>query len=69
MTGDGYMNSPRERYARGLSTSHRVFDLPGQSENSAEYQQAIAELAAALIEVHPASAGRPAPSASSTMQL
>ena len=69
VTGDGYMNSPRDRYARGLSTEHKVFDLPGQSESSAEYQEAVAELAAALVEVHPASAGRPAPSATSTMQL
>lgn len=70
VTGDGYMNSPRDRYARGLSTNHKVFDLPGQAENSAEYQQAVANLAAALVEVHPASAGRPtSSSASSTMQL
>ena len=69
VTGDGYMDSPRDRYARGLNTEHKVFDLPGQSENTAEYQQAVAELAAALIEVHPASAGRPVRAATSTMQL
>ena len=68
VTHNGYLESPRDRYARGLSTDHKVFDLPGQSENSTEYQQAVAELAAALVEVHPASAGRPVRSASS-MQL
>ncbi len=68
VTGDGSMNSPRDRYARGLSTEHRVIDLPGQAENTEEYRQGIAELAAILTEVHPASAGRPVRSASS-MQL
>ena len=70
VTGDGYMNSPRDRYARGLGAEHKVFDLPGQGENTEEYQQAVAELAAVLIDVQPASAGRPTPSATtSTMQL
>ena len=68
VTGDGSMTSPRDRYARGLSAEHRVIDLPGQAENSDEYRQAVAELAATLIEVHPASAGRPVRSAAS-MQL
>ena len=66
--GDGSMNSPRDRYARELNTAHRVFDLPGQAENSEEYRQAVADLAAALKDVQPASAGRPVRSASS-MQL
>ena len=63
---DGFMNSPRDRYARGLSAEHRVFDLPGQDREA--YQQAVAELAAALQEVHPADAGAPVRSGGS-MQL
>ena len=68
VTCDGYMNAPRDRYARELSAAHRVFDLPGQTDNSDEYRQAVADLAAALVQVHPASEGGPARSASS-MQL
>ena len=68
VTGDGSMESPRDRYARGLSAEHRVIDLPGQAENTEEYRQAVAELASTLVQVHPASAGRPVRSASS-MQL
>ncbi len=68
VTGDGFMNSPRDRYARGLSGEHKVFDLPGQADNTEEYRQGVADLAAALVDVQPASAGRPARSASS-MQL
>ncbi len=66
VTGDGSMNSPRDRYARELSAAHRVFELPGHAENTEEYRQAVADLAAALIKVHPASEGRPVRSAPST---
>ena len=70
VTGDGYMNSPRDRYARGLGTEHKVFDLPGQADNTEEYRQGVAELAAALVDVQPASAGRPTPTTTTTtMQL
>lgn len=68
VTGDGFMNSPRDRYARGLSAEHRVFDLPGQAGNTDEYRQAVSDLAAALVQVHPASAGAP-PRSASSMQL
>lgn len=70
VTGDGFMNSPRDRYARGLSAEHRVFDLPGQSDQSETYRQGVAELAAALLPTHPASAGGPPrPAAGGSMQL
>ncbi len=70
VTGDGFLNSPRDRYARELGSTFRVFDLPGQASDTEEYRQAVAELAAALMEDHPASASRPTPSASaSSMQL
>ncbi len=65
---DGFMNSPRDRYARGLSAEHRVFDLPEPVANPDAYQQAVADLAAALKETHPASAGAPVRSGGS-MQL
>ena len=68
VTGDGSMNSPRDRYARELSAAYKVFDLPGQAGVTEEYRQAVSDLAAALVEVHPASAARPAPT-TSTMQL
>ena len=68
VTGDGSMNSPRDRYARELSAAYKVFDLPGQAGVTEEYRQAVSNLAAALVEVHPASAARPAPT-TSTMQL
>ena len=70
VSGDGYMNSPRDRYARELNSSHRVFHLPGQAQDTGEYQQGVAELAAALIDVQPASAGLPQRSSgSATTQL
>ncbi len=59
VTRDGFMQSPRDRYARGLGAEHRVFDLPGQAENTEAYQQGVAELAAILRQVQPASAGAP----------
>ena len=59
VTGDGFMASSRDRYARGLNAEHRVFDLPGQAENTEAYQQGIAELVATLQQVQPASAGAP----------
>ena len=65
---NGFMNSPRDRYARGLASEHRVFDLPSQGDDAQAYQEAIADLAATLQGVHPASAGAPVRSASS-MQL
>ena len=70
VTSDGYLNSPRDRLARELSTTFRFFDLPGQAGNTDEYQQAVAELAGVLVETHPASESKPVRSASSsTMQL
>lgn len=70
VAGDGFMNSPRDRYARELSAAFKVFDLPVQAGDSEEYRQAVAELADALVQDHPASASRPTPSgAASTMQL
>ena len=70
VTKDGFMNAPRDRYARGLSAEHRVFDLPGQSEQSDAYRQGVAELAALLQETQPANAGGPARSSSGgSMQL
>lgn len=70
VTKDGFMNAPRDRYARGLSAEHRVFDLPGQSEQSDAYRQGVAELAALLQETQPANAGGPARSSGGgSMQL
>ena len=70
VTGDGFMTAPRDRYARGLNAEHRVFDLPGQAENTEAYQQGVAELAAALQQVQPASAGAPVVSGGSgSLQL
>lgn len=60
VTKDGFMQAPRDRYARSLSAEHRVFDLPGQADQSEAYRQGVAELAAALQETQPASAGAPA---------
>ncbi len=69
ITGDGFMNAPRDRYARGLSAEHRVFDLSGQAERTDEYRQAVEELAATLQRKEPASAGAPALSGGSSFQL
>ena len=70
VAGDCFMNSPRDRYARELSAAFKVFDLPVQGGDTEEYRQAVSELAAALVQDHPASAARPTPSgATSTMQL
>ncbi len=69
VSGDGYMNSPRDRNARDLKGAFQVFELPAQGD-TAEYRQAVAELAASLVQVQPARASRPAPSTTaSTMQL
>ena len=70
VTKDGFMNAPRDRYARSLSAEHRVFDLPGQSEQLDAYRQGVAELAARLQETQPANAGGPAQSSGGgSMQL
>jgi hypothetical protein len=54
------MVAPRDRYARNLSLEHKTFNLQEQDANTAAYQQSLQQLAEALRQVHPASAGLPA---------
>ncbi len=56
---DGVMAGGRNRNARLLKEEHRVFDLAGQAEGSAEYQTALDELISNLTEEQPASAAKP----------
>lgn len=56
---DGTLDQPRARAARNLTYEHVVFDLRGQDNKSAEYQQGIAKLAEDLKQTQPAKAGVP----------
>ena len=70
VTGDGFLTTPRERFARSISAEHKVFDLPGYAEGTESYRQGVAELAAELQQVQPAAAGKPSlSSGGGSMQL
>ena len=56
---DGIMAGGRNRIARLLSEEHRVFDLTGQADDSADYRSALATLVENLREEQANSAGAP----------
>ncbi len=56
---DGIMGAGRNRAARLMAEELRIFDLTGQSEDTAEYQAALVDLVANLREDQPNSAGVP----------
>jgi len=66
---DGSLDQPRARSARNLTHEHVIFDLRGQEESSAQYQQGLAKLAENLKQTQPAKAGVPAVSSESSDQL
>ncbi|MDA0734122.1 MAG: toll/interleukin-1 receptor domain-containing protein [Chloroflexi bacterium] len=61
---DGTLDKPTARSARNLTYENVIFDLRGQSENTAEYQQSLSKLVEDLKQSQPAKAGIPTASAS-----